>query len=284
MIPSFQTDRPGKTMQTQIRLLIEEQFDQGLHCLQLCLHLLDALLYSKATLFKFQSYYSKCSGVWIFRIFTVVSDFAIFTFRDFDNSSNLHVGITDSNGMGSSVNEQPHDKTNKMTVGPAMIQISLGIRPVWSESSLSTWRKLGSLATHWAHSEDSDQTGRIPRLICVFAGRTVILLVLTWGGSNCNYWHLYTVKIWKIGTLKYSSHLSPLTFEVVGAPQMTLQQYLSIFPCLPLPAGNLQTPFPSIPFPSLPLSSSPSCSNIKTAFITEWFSKQSDQIRFRPNT
>ena len=44
--------------------------------------------------------------------------------------------------------------------------------PVWSGSSLSAWRKLGSLATHWAHSEDSDQTGRIPRLICVFAGRT----------------------------------------------------------------------------------------------------------------
>ena len=31
--------------------------------------------------------------------------------------------------------------------------ISLGICPVWSESSLSAWRKLGSLATHWAHSE-----------------------------------------------------------------------------------------------------------------------------------
>ena len=39
-----------------------------------------------------------------------------------------------------------------------------------------------------------------------------------------------------------SSHLSPLTLEVVGAPQMTLQQYLSILPCLPLPSGNLQTP------------------------------------------
>ena len=39
----------------------------------------------------------------------------------------------------------------------------LGIRPVWSESSLSAWRKHKSLATHWAHSEDSDQTGRMPR-------------------------------------------------------------------------------------------------------------------------
>ena len=53
-----------------------------------------------------------------------------------------------------------------------------------------------------------------------------------------------------------SSHLSPLTLEVVGAPQMTLQQYLSILPCLPLPSGNLQTPFPSIPWCYLPISSS----------------------------
>ena len=50
--------------------------------------------------------------------------------------------------------EPRHDKTNKMSVRPAKTQISLGIRPVWSESSLSAWRKLGSLATHWAHSED----------------------------------------------------------------------------------------------------------------------------------
>ena len=74
-------------------------------------------------------------------------------------------------------------KTNKMTLRPAKIQFSLGIRPVWSESSLSAWRKLGSLATHWAHNEDSDQTGRMPRLIWVFAGRTLILLVLSCRGS-----------------------------------------------------------------------------------------------------
>ena len=71
--------------------------------------------------------------------------------------------------------ELRQDKTNKMTVRPAKNQISLGIRSVWSESSLSEWRKLVSLATHWAHSEDSDP----PRLIWVFAGRTFILLVLS---------------------------------------------------------------------------------------------------------
>ena len=74
-------------------------------------------------------------------------------------------------------------KPTKWHVRPAKSQISLGIRPVWSESSLSAWRKLGSLATYWAHNEDSGQTWRNPRLMWVFAGRTVILMVLSWGGS-----------------------------------------------------------------------------------------------------
>ena len=81
------------------------------------------------------------------------------------------------------IHEPRHDKTNRLSVRQAKTQISLGIRPVWSESSLSTWRKLRSLATHWAHNEDSDQTGRMPRLIWVFAGRTLTLLVLSCRGS-----------------------------------------------------------------------------------------------------
>ena len=79
--------------------------------------------------------------------------------------------------------EPPHDKTNNVVVHPAKTQISLGIRPVWSESSLSAWGKLASLATHWVHSKDSDQTGRMPRLIWVFTGRTLTLLVLSRGSS-----------------------------------------------------------------------------------------------------
>ena len=77
--------------------------------------------------------------------------------------------------------EPLHDKTNKMTVCPAKTQISLGLCPVWSESSLGAqWVDPSFLH---ADSEDSDQTGRMPRLIWVFAGRTVILLVLSCGGS-----------------------------------------------------------------------------------------------------
>ena len=49
MILSFRTDMPGQTMQTQIRLLLKEQFDQDLHCLPFRLHRLDSLLYGRAT-------------------------------------------------------------------------------------------------------------------------------------------------------------------------------------------------------------------------------------------
>ena len=64
--------------------------------------------------------------------------------------------------------EPPHDKTNKMTVRPAKTQI----RPVWSESSLcAKWVAKDPSFFH-ADSEDSDQTGRMPRLIWVFAWRT----------------------------------------------------------------------------------------------------------------
>ena len=49
---------------------------------------------------------------------------------------------------------QRKTKPTEWHVRQAKTQISLGIRPVWSEFSLSAWRKLGSLATEWAHIED----------------------------------------------------------------------------------------------------------------------------------
>ena len=78
--------------------------------------------------------------------------------------------------------EPRHDKTNKMAVRPAKTQISLGICPVWSESSLSTWRKLGSSVTDWVHSEDwSDWVDAQADLSFGWAHST--LLVLSWSGS-----------------------------------------------------------------------------------------------------
>ena len=63
-------------------------------------------------------------------------------------------------------------KPTKWHVHPAKTRISLGIRPVWSESSLcAQWVAKDPIFLH-ADSVDSDQTGRMPRLIWVFAGRT----------------------------------------------------------------------------------------------------------------
>ena len=83
-------------------------------------------------------------------------------------------------------------KPTKWPVRPMRTQISLpGIGPVWSASSLSARKNLGSLATHWAHNEDSDQTGWMPRLIGVFAECTsfcwfccaAALIILIWATS-----------------------------------------------------------------------------------------------------
>ena len=108
---------------------------------------------------------------------TLNSIFLNFVFSitaDFNISSELRWSIQDqwSSGLWIHSSQMSHDMTKptKWPVRKAKTQISLGIRPVWSESSLSAWRKLGSLATE--HSKDSDQTGGMPRLIWVFAGRT----------------------------------------------------------------------------------------------------------------
>ena len=68
----------------------------------------------------------------------------------------------------------------------------LRIRPVWSESSLSAqWVAKDIMFLH-VDSEGSDQTGRMPRLIWFFAGRTLILLVLSCRGSNMVLLYLHT--------------------------------------------------------------------------------------------
>ena len=63
-------------------------------------------------------------------------------------------------------------RRTRWPVRPMKTQISLGIRPVWSESSLSAWRRFGSWVTHKALSKDSDQTEWMPMLIWVFTGCT----------------------------------------------------------------------------------------------------------------
>ena len=107
-------------------------------------------------------------------------------------------------------------KPTKSHVRPAKTQISLGIHPAWSESSLSAWRNLGPLATHWVHSEDSDQTGRMPRLIWVFAGRTCHFIGFVVRG------HIFQLNIWamsrkNLSCLFVSEFYGPVNNEVMSS-------------------------------------------------------------------
>ena len=81
--------------------------------------------------------------------------------------------------------EPPHDKTNKMTLRPVKTQINLASTQSDQSSLCAQWVAKDPTFLH-ADSKDSDQTGQMPRLIWVFAEHTVILLVLSWGGSTQN--------------------------------------------------------------------------------------------------
>ena len=84
-------------------------------------------------------------------------------------------------------NEPRHDKTNKMSVRPAKTQISLGIRPVWSESSLSAWRKPGSLdplsAPGWSESSLGAQS------LCWFCHEAALILFYLFIYLLIYLWH-----------------------------------------------------------------------------------------------
>ena len=138
--------------------------------------------------------------------------------------------------------EPRHEKTNKMSVRPAKTQISLAIRPVWSESSLcAQWVAKDPRFLH-ADSEDSDQTGQMPRLIWVFAGCTLTLLVLSCHGSydffasfNHNFcrslnqlrWPKW--KQWRLrSTCTYAVSPKPLLCTVNKPPKRHLQSYHSL--------------------------------------------------------
>ena len=92
------------------------------------------------------------------------------------------------------LSEPPHDKTNKMTVC------------LWSESSLSARRKLGSLTTHWAHSG-------CPGWSESSLGAHAILLILSWGGSYVLQVLLYIRirPVWSEASLSAWRNIGPLT-------------------------------------------------------------------------
>ena len=68
----------------------------------------------------------------------------------------------------------PSEDSNQPGHPPSLIRVRCPMKEAWV------------LSYPLRASEDFDQTGRMPRLIWVFAGLTVILLVLSWGGSYVN--------------------------------------------------------------------------------------------------
>ena len=79
-----------------------------------------------------------------------------------DNLLNDQLSFRNFEGLTLCQNHMSRLKTNKMTVRPAKTQISLGTRPVWSESSL---------CAHWV-AKDPFFMRTAKNLIWVFAGRT----------------------------------------------------------------------------------------------------------------
>ena len=89
------------------------------------------------------------------------------------------------------ITEPWHAKTNKICMSPAKItcKISLGILPVWSETSV--WAKWITVDQFFLpmDSGDFDLTELMPRLIRVFSWRTTTLLVfLCCGTYDCCTW------------------------------------------------------------------------------------------------
>ena len=68
-----------------------------------------------------------------------------------------------------------YDKTNRMACAPSEDR-KMGIRPVWSKSSLCAQWVTKDLNFLHVDSEDADQTGRMLRLIWVFADHTGLIV------------------------------------------------------------------------------------------------------------
>ena len=107
-------------------------------------------------------------------------------------------------------------KPTKWHVRPAKTPISLGIRTVWSESSLCAQWVAKDLSFLHADSEDSDQTGWMPRLIWIFTGRTC---------------HFYTLphKKWR-GIMLYPAKILSVCPSVsTSLPDSNLSSFWPIF-------------------------------------------------------
>ena len=87
---------------------------------------------------KFQCQFLWKNNWFVYWILMFWSNFLLFFLQNTSIWKNCEWLINWIHTTERSIYEPPHDKTNTMTVHPAKTQISLGISPVWSESSLCT--------------------------------------------------------------------------------------------------------------------------------------------------
>ena len=136
-----------------------------------------------------------------------------------------------------SLNEPPHDKTNKMICAPSEDSDQPGHPPSLIRVFAVRTKKSGSLATHWAHSEDSDQTGRMPRQIWVFAGCTCHFVGFVMMQLKCI--HKLEIFFWaycclcEILSLKYLSAISLSLWVLLNISFSCLfNLYMYLYACM----------------------------------------------------
>ena len=148
--------------------------------------------------------------------------------------------------------ELQHDKTNKMTHAPSEDSDQLEHRSAQSDqSSLSAWRNHGSLASHWAHNEDSDQTGQMQVSLLVLSccsSYFIVVSVTIW-----HHYHNYSLTAWGwllSWTVKFCVNIDNTEVWANSAdPDQTTPENLStLFAILPASFGWWMRQFFLCPF------------------------------------
>ena len=133
-------------------------------------------------------------------------------------------------------------KPTKRHVRPAKARISLGIRPVWSESSLSAWRNIGPLTTYWPI-----RLSGCPGWSESSLGARHFLGFVVWRHSNLvtvirlNYFRWYMI-VYKYQIVTYTS-----TVKTTKIGLITLSLWLLYNPWLTVWAASSEFVSSSIP-------------------------------------
>ena len=130
-------------------------------------------------------------------------------------------------------------KPTKWPVHPAKTQISLRIHAVWSAFAVPLWEANDPILLH-VDREDSDQTGRMPKLIWVFAGRTgnFVGSVMLWI-ICCRCFDFHLEKSWRFS--------SSSILNWISCCWNNLNKVTSYFICIKLILSHIKKMSPEAP-------------------------------------